>query len=527
MGYEVHRLRGTRCAGSGRCPRCGEYGTLVQVATPTSDAVPPGRKASTAARAPRHPARSVAGITAEGRFRASAPASASSVIGPGRRPGGRSSPAVQRTPGSGKSTLILAVADALARQGRTVLYLSGEESVQQLAVRARRIGAEAPTLLLADDTDLAAVMGHLDAHAGDLILVIIDSIQTIASAEVEDDASRVTQVMEVTQALTRVAKARGLPMVLIGQVTKDSNVAGPRALEHVVDTTLSLDGDRHSSLRLLRTVKNRFGALEVAAFEQTDSGMAEVLDPSLLFTGDRDAPVPGTCLTVTVEGNRPLLAEVQALLSKQGVGQVGPTRCHRPLDTARAAMLVAVTERSGDFTVANHDVFLATLGGMRLIDPAADLAVCLALASARTGVPVPLEVAAIGEVALAGDVRGVPTCRNVSPRRSDSAIDGCSCRLGRGPESTAGRRAANCWRSRRYGRPRLRSASANPNIRAAARYWVNENIVDVPVTSPLVPVTAYVPGWDFCCGVGQPVWVTVPGHTACTANAWPAGMVST
>ena len=406
-GYECTDCGAPALRWLGRCPRCGEYGTLVQVATPTSDAVPPGRKASTAARAPGTPARSVAGITAEGavpRIRTGI-GEFDRVLGGGLVAG--QVLLCSGPPGSGKSTLILAVADALARQGRTVLYLSGEESVQQLAVRARRIGAEAPTLLLADDTDLAAVMGHLDAHAGDLILVIIDSIQTIASAEVEGRAGGVTQVMEVTQALTRVAKARGLPMVLIGQVTKDSNVAGPRALEHVVDTTLSLDGDRHSSLRLLRTVKNRFGALEVAAFEQTDSGMAEVLDPSLLFTGDRDAPVPGTCLTVTVEGNRPLLAEVQALLSKQESGG-SARRGVTGLDTARAAMLVAVTERSGDFTVANHDVFLATLGGMRLIDPAADLAVCLALASARTGVPVPLEVAAIGEVALAGDVRGVP-----------------------------------------------------------------------------------------------------------------------
>jgi DNA repair protein RadA/Sms len=212
--------------------------------------------------------------------------------------------------------------------------------------------------------------------------------------------------MEVAQVLTRLAKARGLPMLLIGQVTKDSTVAGPRALEHIVDTTLSLDGDRHTSLRMLRTVKNRFGSLEVAAFEQTDGGLAEVLDPSSLFREHREAPVAGTCVTVTTEGHRALTAEVQALVAPSN--NPNPRRAVSGLDSGRAAMLIAVTERGARLRLFDRDVFLATVAGMRVTDPGADLAVCLAVVSAANGEPVPLDLAALGEVALSGDVRPVP-----------------------------------------------------------------------------------------------------------------------
>lgn len=309
-------------------------------------------------------------------------------------------------PGSGKSTLVLAVADSLAkRSGSRVLYISGEESAEQIAVRAKRVGADSEHLLVADDTDLASVIGHIDAYGGDVGLVIVDSVQTISSAEVDGRAGGVTQVMEVAQVLTRIAKSRGIPMILIGQVTKDSNVAGPRALEHIVDATLSLDGDKHTSLRLLRAVKNRFGSLEVAAFEQTDTGMREVIDPSVLFRGERDTPVEGTCVTVTVEGHRALIAEVQALV---GASNPNPRRGVSGLDSARTAMLLAVTEAHSPIKVHGQDVFLATLGGMRISDPGTDLAVCLALVSAGVHSALPLDLIAIGEVTLSGDVRQVP-----------------------------------------------------------------------------------------------------------------------
>ena len=320
-------------------------------------------------------------------------------------------------PGSGKSTLVLAVADSLAqRLARPVLYISGEESVEQIAIRAQRIGAKSEHLLLADDTELGAAIGHIDTHCPELALVIVDSVQTMASSDIEGRAGGVTQVMEVAQALTRIAKTRNVPIILIGQVTKDSNVAGPRALEHIVDATLSLEGDPHTSLRLLRSLKNRYGSLEVAAFEQTDTGMQEVLDPSALFRGHRDTAVPGTCISVTVEGNRALTAEVQALVA--ATTNPNPRRGVSGLDSSRMAMLIAVAERTAALRLFDKDVFLATIGGMRLSDPGSDLAVCLAVVSAANESAIALDLAAIGEVTLSGDVRPVP---HMTERVSEAA----------------------------------------------------------------------------------------------------------
>lgn len=387
----------------GRCPKCGDAG-LVEEA-PRHSA--PGLRAETRGSVPPRPARPVPDVIPDepARRLATGIGEFDRVLGGGLVAGQVC--LCSGPPGSGKSTLLLAVADSVAsRLRRPVLYVSGEESVAQIAVRAQRIGVRDQNLLLADDTDLSTVIGHLDEHGPNLALVIIDSVQTIASAEVDGRAGGVTQTMEVAQALSRVAKSRGLPMILVGQVTKDSTVAGPRALEHIVDTTLSLDGDAHMSLRLLRTVKNRFGSLEVAAFEQTDAGMREVIDPSSLFREHRDTPVPGTCVTVTVEGNRPLTAEVQSLVAT--TMSPNPRRTVTGLDTARAAMLVAVSERATKLRLYDKDVYLATVAGMRLSDPATDLAVCLAVISAARGQPVPLDLVAIGEVALSGDVRAVP-----------------------------------------------------------------------------------------------------------------------
>ena len=388
----------------GRCPKCGEFSTLVEQAAPARVA---GLKTVARGTAPSRPARPVSEIVT------SAPAPRMSTgIGEFDRVIGGGLVAGQvclcsGPPGSGKSTLLLAVADSVAsRVRRPVLYISGEESVEQIAVRAKRIGAQSASLLLADDTDLSGVLGHIEAAGSDIALVVVDSVQTIASPAVEGRPGGVTQVMEVAQVLTRVAKTQGLAMLLVGQVTKDSTVAGPRALEHIVDTTLSLDGDKHTSLRILRTVKNRFGSLEVAAFEQTDSGMREVLDPSSLFREERETAVPGTCATVTIEGHRALTAEVQALVA--GASNPNPRRGVSGLDSGRAAMLLAVSERAAGLRLVDKDVFLATAGGMRISDPATDLAVCLAVISATENRVVPLDVAAIGEVALSGDIRPVP-----------------------------------------------------------------------------------------------------------------------
>jgi len=408
MARSTSQYRCSACAATttrwfGRCPKCGEFSTLVEQAPPAATT---GLRSSARASAPTRPARPVSEVATGGPVQrlATGLGEVDRVLGGGLVAGQVC--LCSGPPGSGKSTLLLAVADSVARRtGRPVLYVSGEESVEQIAVRAQRIGADCPQLLLADETDLGHVIGHVEA-ATDVALVIIDSVQTIASADVEGRAGGVTQTMEVAQVLTRVAKSRGVPMFLVGQVTKDSTVAGPRALEHIVDTTLSLDGEKHASLRVLRTVKNRFGSLEVAAFEQTDGGLAEVLDPSNLFREHRAAPVPGTCVTVTMEGHRALTAEIQALVATSN--NPNPRRAVSGLDSARAAMLIAVSEREAKLRLYDKDVFLATVAGMRLSDPATDLAVCLAVISAAAGQPVPIDLVAMGEVALSGDVRPVP-----------------------------------------------------------------------------------------------------------------------
>jgi len=414
----------TACAAStirwaGKCPQCNAFGTM-ELDSPTAQA--PGMKSNLSGKVPLRPARPVSSITKLGPVPriTTGIAEFDRVLGGGLVAGQMC--LLSGAPGSGKSTLVLAIADSVAKRlKRPVLYISGEESVEQIAIRAQRIGATSEYLLLADDTELGAAIGHIDEHSPDLALVIVDSVQTMASSDIEGRAGGVTQVMEVAQALTRVAKTRNLPIILIGQVTKDSNVAGPRALEHIVDATLTLEGDAHTSLRLLRSVKNRYGSLEVAAFEQTDTGMEEVLDPSMLFRGHRDTPVAGTCITVTVEGNRALTAEVQALVAP--TTNPNPRRGVSGLDSSRMAMLIAVSERAASLKLFDKDVFLATIGGIRLSDPGSDLAVCLAVVSASQDAPIALNVAAIGEVTLSGDVRPVP---HMTERVSEAARLGFS-----------------------------------------------------------------------------------------------------
>lgn len=409
---------------AGRCSQCQGWGTVEQV--PDALTRPAG-----AASRPRAagPARPVSEVSEESTRRVpTGLGEFDRLLGGGLVAG--QVVLLAGEPGVGKSTLLLEVAHRFAlggpgvlvdpggpdrAAGRTVLYVSGEESVEQIAVRARRIGATADTLLLADERDLGALLEHVERHDPDLI--VVDSVQTVFSTEVEGRAGGMAQVQEVTQVLTRVAKSRPTPLLLVGQSTKESSVAGPRALEHLVDSVLTFDGDRHTSLRLLRATKNRYGpADEVACFEQADDGLKEVLDPSELFRGHRDAPVPGTCLTVSVEGRRALLAEVQSLVATAGTPN--PRRGVTGLDSSRTAMLLAVTERSGSLRLADKDVFVATVGGARLSDPGCDLAVCLALASAAWEAAVPADVVAVGEVALSGDIRPV----GMIPQRVAEAV---------------------------------------------------------------------------------------------------------
>lgn len=302
------------------------------------------------------------------------------------------------------STLLSAVSARAARDGAPVLYVTGEESAAQVRLRAERTGDLAPTLWLAAETDLSAVIAHVDTVQPELL--VVDSVQTIASSQVDGTAGGVTQVRSVAAALIGLAKERGIATVLVGHVTKDGSIAGPRLLEHLVDVVLHFEGERHSPLRLVRAVKNRFGpADEVGCFTMTDSGIEGLIDPSGLFLSDRRQPVAGTCVTVTVEGRRPMLAEVQALVA--GTSANNPRRAVSGLDSARVAMVLAIVERRGMIKLSDKDVYTATVGGMRLSEPSVDLAVALAVASADADRAIPVDVVVMGELALSGELRKV------------------------------------------------------------------------------------------------------------------------
>jgi DNA repair protein RadA/Sms len=390
----------------GRCGECQAWGT---VAEQVGSAPSAGLRSRTSGVAPTRSARPVSQIAEQQVTRTTTGLGEfDRVLGGGLVPG--QVVLVAGEPGVGKSTLLLEVGHRHAERDPSscVLYVSGEESVEQIGVRARRIGADSERLLLADENDLATLLGHIERH--DPALVVVDSVQTIASDDVEGRAGGMTQVVEVTQVLSRVAKSRRTPLLLVGQSTKDSSIAGPRALEHLVDTVLTFEGHPRTSVRMLRAVKNRYGpADEIVCFEQADDGLREVVDPSDLFREHRERPVPGTCVTVTVEGRRAMLAEVQSLVTETATPS--PRRGVTGLDPSRVAMLVAVTERSSRQRLVDRDVFVATVGGARLSDPACDLAVCLAITSASFGRAVQPDVLALGEVALSGDIRPVPFLR--------------------------------------------------------------------------------------------------------------------
>lgn len=319
-------------------------------------------------------------------------------------------------PGVGKSTLLLEVAHQWASgPGDPVaLVVSGEESASQVRLRAERTGALHDRLYIAAETDLAAVLGHVDAVRPGLL--VLDSVQTISSATADSAPGGVTQIRAVTAAMVAVAKERGIATVLVGHVTKDGAVAGPRSLEHLVDVVLHFEGDRHSSLRMVRAVKNRFGpADEVGCFEMHDGGIRGLADPSGLFVNRHAEAVPGTCVTVAMEGRRPLLAEVQALVAPT---PVPPRRTVSGLDGARLAMVLAVLQRRAKLRLHDRDVFAATVGGVRVAEPAADLALALAVASAATDLPLDSGLVAMGEVGLAGEVRPVGA---VSRRLAEAA----------------------------------------------------------------------------------------------------------
>lgn len=379
----------------GRCGECQAWGT-VDVAGAKST----GRTKAAAVSVPAQPISAI--DVTKSQSTTSGVRELDRVLGGGVVPGAVLLLAGE--PGVGKSTLLLEVASQWAHAGSRTLYISGEESAAQVRLRAERTGAIHDELFLAAETDLGAVLTHIEQVKPSLL--IIDSVQTIGSSDVEGVPGGVTQVREVASSVIQTAKRENIATLLVGHVTKDGSVAGPRVLEHLVDVVLQFEGDRNSRLRLLRAVKNRYGPVdEIGCFDLVDDGIVEVPDPTGLFVSRHQQPVAGTCVTVTMEGRRPLLAEVQSLSVPSK--QPSPRRTSSGLDSSRVAMILAVLTKHCHLDMGSFDVYTATVGGAKLVEPSVDLAVLIATASAHSNKVVPTDLIAIGEVGLAGEVRKV------------------------------------------------------------------------------------------------------------------------
>ena len=381
---------------AGRCGECQAWGTLDETSGAAKEVRALKLNESQAAR----PITEIE--TGENQSQPTLVGEFDRVLGGGLVPG--AAILLSGEPGVGKSTLLLEVASRLAKQGKKVLYVSAEESASQVKLRAQRTNALSDNLYLAAETDLATVLGQVEAIKPELF--IVDSVQTVASSDIDGVAGMPAQVREVAANLIRTAKQNGIPLLLVGHVTKDGSIAGPRTLEHLVDVVCHFEGDRQTSLRFVRTLKNRFGPTdEVGCFELTGEGIVEVPDPSSLFVSGSQNPVSGTCITVTVEGKRALIAEIQALVVHSTAPQ--PRRVTNGVDSSRVAMILAVLERRAGISVSDKDVYVSTVGGMKITEPAADLAIAIAIASAVKDKPVANQVAAFGEISLAGEIRGV------------------------------------------------------------------------------------------------------------------------
>ena len=396
----------------GKCPNCGAWDSLVEtlldpepelrtVATLPYDAPTPQPLSQVAMGAiPRIP-------VAMGEF--------ARVLGGGLVPG--SIVLIGGEPGIGKSTLLLQVAAALGTEGLPVLYVSGEESPQQIRMRADRLDIVGDPLYLLSETEVGAILAQADAMVPHIRALVIDSIQTMHTEDLSSASGNVSQVRESASRFQRWAKACGVPVFLVGHVTKEGAIAGPKVLEHIVDTVLYLEGDPFHAYRLLRSVKNRFGATsEVGVFEMQAKGMIEVLNPSEAFLAERMVNIPGSAVAITVEGTRPLLVEVQALASPTSFGN--PRRTANGLDFNRLLLTIAVLTRRVGLNLGEQDVFASVVGGLQVEEPAADLAVVLALASSLWDLPVPADMAMVGEVGLSGEVRSVS---QMEPRLNEAA----------------------------------------------------------------------------------------------------------
>jgi len=391
----------TECGGAspkwqGQCPHCGAWNTLVEsVATPA-----PTRFQSVAGG--RSPVRPLSSVVARENPRVpSGLDEFDRVLGGGLVPGGVI--LLGGDPGIGKSTLLLQAGAALGAAHK-VLYITGEESVEQIALRAERLGlVNAPLELLAEVQleSIVAAIGEAQPE-----IVVVDSIQTVYTEALTSAPGSVSQVRECAAQLTRLAKQRGIVVVFVGHVTKEGAIAGPRVLEHIVDTVLYFEGDPHSAFRLVRAIKNRFGAAnELGVFAMTERGLKGVSNPSALFLSHHAEPVPGSAIVATLEGSRPLLVEIQALVDP--VTGASPRRLAVGLDPQRLALLLAVLHRHGGVEVSGYDVFVNAVGGVRIDEPAADLAVLMAIDSSFKNRALPHKLLVFGEVGLAGEIRPV------------------------------------------------------------------------------------------------------------------------
>ncbi len=388
---------------AGRCPACGAWNTVVERPPEVVKGTRGASRAASAARVvPASRAWPVTELEDSEEIRFSTGMKElDRVLGGGAVKG--SLVLVGGAPGIGKSTLMLQICGSLCQFSK-VLYVSGEESQHQLKLRARRLDVERENLLVLSETGLGEMLESVKAEAPDVL--IVDSIQTLYNDALDSPAGSVTQVKDCTMALMHLAKGQGITVFVIGHVNKEGSIAGPKVLEHMVDCVLYFEGDRHTFCRILRAAKNRFGATnEIGVFEMEDNGLREVENPSQLLLSGRPEDAPGTCVTCVMEGARPVLAEVQALVVTSAGGN--PRRTSNGFDYNRAAMLLAVLEKRGGLKLSACDAYLNIIGGLWLDEPAADLAAVIALASSYLDKPAPGGLAAIGEVGLTGELRSV------------------------------------------------------------------------------------------------------------------------
>jgi DNA repair protein RadA/Sms len=385
----------------GKCDACGAWNTIIEEAV-AKDMVPAAQRSSRKGRAIR--LEPLAGKGEEAPRLPSGIAEFDRVIGGGFVRG--SVVLVGGDPGIGKSTLLIEVAAALAARGGRVVYVSGEEAIGQVRMRAERLSLKPANVELAAETNVEDIVASLSDGPAPT-LVVIDSIQTMWTETVESAPGTVTQVRGAAQALLRFAKRTGAAVVLVGHVTKDGQIAGPRVVEHMVDAVLSFEGEGSQQFRILRAIKNRFGPTdEIGVFEMTGRGLAQVENPSALFLSDRDLRSPGTAVFAGIEGTRPLLVEIQALVAPTALGT--PRRAVVGADQSRLAMILAVLEARCGVRLSGHDVYLNVAGGLRIAEPAADLAVAAALVSSLSGAALPQDAVYFGEISLTGAVRAVP-----------------------------------------------------------------------------------------------------------------------